>query len=91
MKLWERNEDPLRSCADHFGCSGIESATDKTADKWHNLNKIYHAPDARLCNGTETDHPIDPLQDFAGDLEDHLSCHRMSAAVADRGWRKGLA
>ena len=73
-KLCERNEDLLRSCADHFGCSGIESATDETADKRHDFHKIYHAPGACLRNETETDGPIDPLQNFAGDPEDHLSC-----------------
>jgi hypothetical protein len=33
LKLWERNEDLLGSCADYLGCSGIESAADATADK----------------------------------------------------------
>lgn len=74
LKLWERNEDLLRSCADHFGCSGIESATDETADKRHHFNKVHNAPGARLRDEPETDGPIDPLQDFTRDPEDHLSC-----------------
>ena len=59
---------------DDVGRRGIESTADETADKGHNFNKIYHASGACLRNEPETDRPIDPLQNFAGDPEDHLSC-----------------
>jgi hypothetical protein len=35
---------------------------------------LYHAPGACVRNEPETDGPIDPLQNFAGDPENHLSC-----------------
>ncbi len=68
------NEDLLCCPADDLRRSGIESATDETASERDDFNKIYHASGACLRNEPETDRPIDPLQNFAEDPEDHLSC-----------------
>src|ERR1700730_10670968 len=59
--LRDWNEVLLCCPADDLGRSGIESATDETADKRHDFNKIHHAAGACLRNEPETDGPIDPL------------------------------
>src|SRR5260370_5344847 len=68
--LRDWNEDLLCCPADDLRRSGIESATDETADERHDFDKIYHTPGACLRNEPETDGPIDPLQNFPGDPKD---------------------